>query len=143
MRTLDTLARTTTLFTVVLLSVGGAACVDEPRHGSTTAQLTDDEVVEDEAQQIDDGDTCYDDGSGDYDPAAVFGDSEAGAGMERNTPCTNACDAAFEPGLFHGACILWCRGADSAIEACSMLRSCRAPRGWVAALKKICAIVPD
>lgn len=61
----------------------------------------------------------------------------------RCTPCQARCDLEFSPGIFRNACYIWCSGSDSAKEACRQLLCSNAPRGWVAALKKICAIVPD
>jgi hypothetical protein len=69
--------------------------------------------------------------------------------LAAKTACESSCDAAFPsaPGvygscsnIFLTACYVACRGADSAKAACASLRGGRAPRGWVKALQRICAI---
>ena len=82
------------------------------------------------------------DGSGGLEPQTL-------RPLAAKTACETSCDAAFpsKPGvygscsnIFLTACYVACRGADSAKAACAALRGGRAPRGWVKALQRICAI---
>lgn len=133
----------------VLLAIVGCVGSDEP---DAVALAAPDAALADAPPTFD---TCEpNDG---IPPTSTFWDPVIGTGSgsgsgsgsggwyaAKRTPCQLGCDGFFDSGsYFHKACYIFCRGEESAIESCRMLRQCRAPKGWVAALKKICSLVPD
>lgn len=116
-----------------------AVCEAEPWPG-----LTDDDAPTTEGEDAEPHDDPY----ADFDAAGGFAPQTLGPATFAGS-CEQSCDAAFPPvespfgpcwGLFHTACYVACRGTDSAKAACAQLRGGRAPRGWVKALQRICAI---